>query len=85
MAVRFLEVIKPFCAVLPEVEKPQRRVGFFQLKFFANFSLDSISRKGPLDCDYTIHFLGMLSNPALWHYEFRIGRSLLLDSCDFGF
>ena len=26
MAVRFLEVIKPFCAVLPEVEKPQRRV-----------------------------------------------------------
>ena len=30
MAVRFLEVIKPFCAVLPEVEKPQRRVSFPQ-------------------------------------------------------
>jgi protein transport protein SEC61 subunit alpha len=28
MAVRFLEVIKPFCAVLPEVEKPQRRIQF---------------------------------------------------------
>jgi len=28
MAVKFLEVIKPFCAVLPEVEKPQRRVSW---------------------------------------------------------
>merc|ERR1712142_1070419 len=28
MAVKFLEVIKPFCAVLPEVEKPQRRIQF---------------------------------------------------------
>lgn len=32
MAVKFLEVIKPFCAVLPEVEKPQRRVSFGDLE-----------------------------------------------------
>ena len=38
MAVRFLEVIKPFCAVLPEVEKPQRRVSNSTLeKIFYNF------------------------------------------------
>ena len=38
MAVRFLEVIKPFCAVLPEVEKPQRRVSNSTLvKFFYIF------------------------------------------------
>lgn len=25
-AVKFLEVIKPFCAVLPEIQKPERKV-----------------------------------------------------------
>ena len=29
MGVKFLEVIRPFCNVLPEVEKPQRRVSYF--------------------------------------------------------
>jgi hypothetical protein len=24
--VKFLEVIKPFCAVLPEIQKPERKV-----------------------------------------------------------
>lgn len=28
MAVKFLEVIKPFCAFLPEIEKPQRKIQF---------------------------------------------------------
>jgi len=28
MGVKFLEVIRPFCNVLPEVEKPQRRIQF---------------------------------------------------------
>jgi len=27
-AVKFLEVIKPFCAFLPEIEKPQRKVSY---------------------------------------------------------
>lgn len=26
--VKFLEVIKPFCAVLPEIQKPERRIQF---------------------------------------------------------
>lgn len=25
-SVKFLEVIKPFCAVLPEIQKPERKV-----------------------------------------------------------
>lgn len=28
-SVKFLEVIKPFCAVLPEIQKPERRVCIF--------------------------------------------------------
>ncbi|KAG1942773.1 hypothetical protein R3I94_011229 [Phoxinus phoxinus] len=28
MAIKFLEVIKPFCAVLPEIQKPERRIQF---------------------------------------------------------
>lgn len=28
MGVKFLEFVKPFCAVIPEVEKPQRRIQF---------------------------------------------------------
>jgi len=28
MGVKFLECIKPFCAILPEIEKPQRRIQF---------------------------------------------------------
>uniref|UniRef100_H2ZA99 Translocon Sec61/SecY plug domain-containing protein n=1 Tax=Ciona savignyi TaxID=51511 RepID=H2ZA99_CIOSA len=28
MPVKFLELIKPFCAVLPEIEKPQRKIQF---------------------------------------------------------
>uniref|UniRef100_A0A4W3IK16 SEC61 translocon subunit alpha 2 n=1 Tax=Callorhinchus milii TaxID=7868 RepID=A0A4W3IK16_CALMI len=27
-AVKFLEVIKPFCAVLPEIQKPERKIQF---------------------------------------------------------
>lgn len=27
-SVKFLEVIKPFCAVLPEIQKPERRIQF---------------------------------------------------------
>ncbi|GAA6085932.1 protein transport protein Sec61 subunit alpha isoform 2, partial [Tachysurus ichikawai] len=26
--VKFLEVIKPFCAVLPEIQKPERKIQF---------------------------------------------------------
>ncbi|KTG47271.1 hypothetical protein cypCar_00026664 [Cyprinus carpio] len=26
MGIKFLEVIKPFCAVLPEIQKPERKV-----------------------------------------------------------
>lgn len=29
--VKFLEVIKPFCAVLPEIQKPERKVCIFLL------------------------------------------------------
>lgn len=25
--VKFLEVIKPFCVILPEIQKPERKVG----------------------------------------------------------
>uniref|UniRef100_A0A3B1JID9 SEC61 translocon subunit alpha 1a n=1 Tax=Astyanax mexicanus TaxID=7994 RepID=A0A3B1JID9_ASTMX len=28
MAIKFLEVIKPFCAVLPEIQKPERKIQF---------------------------------------------------------
>jgi len=28
MGVKFLEFVKPFCAIIPEVEKPQRRIQF---------------------------------------------------------
>uniref|UniRef100_A0A672QEA8 Protein transport protein Sec61 subunit alpha-like 1 n=1 Tax=Sinocyclocheilus grahami TaxID=75366 RepID=A0A672QEA8_SINGR len=28
LSVKFLEVIKPFCAVLPEIQKPERRIQF---------------------------------------------------------
>uniref|UniRef100_A0A4W3JW55 SEC61 translocon subunit alpha 1a n=1 Tax=Callorhinchus milii TaxID=7868 RepID=A0A4W3JW55_CALMI len=28
LAVKFLEVIKPFCAVLPEIQKPERKIQF---------------------------------------------------------
>uniref|UniRef100_A0A671Q977 Protein transport protein Sec61 subunit alpha-like 2 n=1 Tax=Sinocyclocheilus anshuiensis TaxID=1608454 RepID=A0A671Q977_9TELE len=28
VSVKFLEVIKPFCAVLPEIQKPERRIQF---------------------------------------------------------
>lgn len=35
-AVKFLEVIKPFCAVLPEIQKPERKVCFgLQAHFIA--------------------------------------------------
>lgn len=30
-SVKFLEVIKPFCAVLPEIQKPERKVSFVVL------------------------------------------------------
>lgn len=29
-AVKFLEVIKPFCSILPEIAKPERKVRFIQ-------------------------------------------------------
>ena len=28
LEVKFLECVKPFCAVLPEIEKPQRKIQF---------------------------------------------------------
>lgn len=28
--VKFLEVIKPFCSILPEIEKPERKVSLYQ-------------------------------------------------------
>ncbi|EAW86323.1 Sec61 alpha 2 subunit (S. cerevisiae), isoform CRA_a [Homo sapiens] len=28
MGIKFLEVIKPFCAVLPEIQKPERKIQF---------------------------------------------------------
>lgn len=28
MGIKFLKVIKPFCAVLPEIQKPERKIQF---------------------------------------------------------
>lgn len=28
MAIKFLEVIKPFCVILPEIQKPERKIQF---------------------------------------------------------
>lgn len=38
-SVKFLEVIKPFCAVLPEIQKPERRVCMYILFRFVNYFL----------------------------------------------
>lgn len=35
--VKFLEVIKPFCAVLPEIQKPERRVSIIYSFYFSFF------------------------------------------------
>lgn len=32
--VKFLEVIKPFCAVLPEIQKPERKVSVTFCSYF---------------------------------------------------
>ena len=47
MGIRFLEVIKPFCAVLPEIQKPERKIQF---------------REKVLWAAVTLHLLSMLSD-----------------------
>uniref|UniRef100_A0A8C7DU10 SEC61 translocon subunit alpha 1 n=1 Tax=Oncorhynchus kisutch TaxID=8019 RepID=A0A8C7DU10_ONCKI len=40
MGIKFLEVIKPFCAVLPEIQKPERKVQYLlhdKNRFTLNF------------------------------------------------
>jgi len=36
--VKFLEVIKPFCAVLPEIQKPERKVSATLCSYFYWFT-----------------------------------------------
>ena len=33
-SVKFLEVIKPFCSILPEIEKPERKVSLYSVDHF---------------------------------------------------
>lgn len=35
VTVKFLEVIKPFCSILPEIAKPERKVSVIQLGSFS--------------------------------------------------
>lgn len=43
IAVKFLEVIKPFCSILPEIAKPERKVcilNIFSVKSFTSAKFD---------------------------------------------
>merc|ERR1739838_613985 len=39
MGIKFLEVIRPFCAVLPEIQKPERRIQFREKVLWTAFTL----------------------------------------------
>jgi hypothetical protein len=68
VSVKFLEVIKPFCSILPEIAKPERKVrvpivgGMGGQVPFNNyfFCADPISGKSIMDCNHIVHFLSML-------------------------
>ena len=42
LAVKFLEFVKPFCAVMPEISKPERRVRAWFPTGFADSCLPSV-------------------------------------------
>jgi len=46
MGIKFLEFVKPFCSILPEIQKPERKIQF---------------REKVLWTAITLHFLSMLS------------------------
>ncbi len=65
--VKFLEFVKPFCQVLPEIQKPERKVKnlfhaiiFILAAWFAVFIVDSISRKSSVDCNHLVYIFSML-------------------------
>jgi len=56
MGIKFLEFIKPFCGIIPEVSKPERKIQF---------------RKNALDGDYIVHLFSMLPDSVIRNYVVR--------------
>lgn len=79
-SVKFLEVIKPFCAVLPEIQKPERKVCIASIilthepciavatspKTQCDCSTDPVQGEGIMDCHHPFHLPGLL--PGKCHY-----------------
>lgn len=73
-SVKFLEVIKPFCAVLPEIQKPERKVCItlillthlsciavsISYKTQCDCPTDPVQREGIMDCHHPFHLPGLL-------------------------
>ncbi|KAA0712823.1 Protein transport protein [Triplophysa tibetana] len=84
MGIKFLEVIKPFCAVLPEIQKPERRVRIHvNIKHLLHLLMwhlnDSVQRKSAMDRNHLIHISGVLPDSSFWYHVVRFRRPILLD------
>jgi hypothetical protein len=57
MGIKFLEFVKPFCSILPEIQKPERKIQF---------------REKVLWTHHALHLLGLLSDPPVRNHEFGL-------------
>uniref|UniRef100_H2ZAA0 Translocon Sec61/SecY plug domain-containing protein n=1 Tax=Ciona savignyi TaxID=51511 RepID=H2ZAA0_CIOSA len=61
--VKFLELIKPFCAVLPEIEKPQRKVRIYSI---ANYFLSVYTHQLAFNLLYQYNQIIQFREKVLW-------------------
>jgi len=68
VTVKVLEMVRPFVSVIPEVSKPERKVGEILCgAVFMVVVTDPIPREGIMDSDHLIHLLSLLSDSLIWN------------------
>ena len=85
--VRFLNLVRPFLPILPEVSSPDRKVRLFQVLIVINpnaCEIGPFQPKGAMDSCHSPHFLGLLSSSPLRNHVVGLFRSALLDACHYG-
>jgi hypothetical protein len=87
LLVRFLNLVRPFLPILPEVSSPDRKVRLFQVLIIINpnaCEIGPFQPKGAMDSCNSPHFLGVLSSSPVRNHVVRLFRPTLLDACHYG-
>lgn len=89
LTVRFLDLIKPFTPLLPEVASPESKVPFNQKIMWTGVNQKSetgsaVARSLNYGPAYPLNLFGDEPNASLWHRLIRHIRSAVLAAYDAG-